>query len=82
MLNELFKNNEKKNDLPQVPNDVNFANISAVLQTTKRNDIFLRIDTGPGPDRQLIFCNPEQATILESSSDFLTDGTFEVYYFF
>ncbi|CAF2528246.1 unnamed protein product [Rotaria sp. Silwood2] len=61
-----------------LPNDVNFANISAVLQTTKRNDIFLRIDTGPGPDRQLIFCNPEQATILESSSDFLTDGTFEI----
>ncbi|CAF3355465.1 unnamed protein product [Rotaria sp. Silwood2] len=37
----------KKNDLPQVPNDVNFPNIPAVLQTTKRNDIFLRIDTGP-----------------------------------
>ncbi|CAF1156291.1 unnamed protein product [Rotaria sordida] len=37
----------KKNDLPQVPNDVNFLNIPTVLQITKRNDIFLRIDTEP-----------------------------------
>ncbi|CAF3908176.1 unnamed protein product [Rotaria sordida] len=68
----------KKNDLPQIPNDINFLNIPTVLQITKRNDIFLRIDTGPGPDRLLIFSSSEQATILESSIDFFTNGTFEI----
>jgi hypothetical protein len=38
----------KKINLPQVPNDVDFPTVSLVLQLTKQNDTFLRIDTGPG----------------------------------
>lgn len=38
----------KKINLPQVPNDVDFPTVPSVLQLTKRNDTFLRIDTGPG----------------------------------
>jgi hypothetical protein len=31
-----------------------------------------------GPDRMLIFSSTEQLEILQSSTDFLMDGTFEV----
>ena len=31
-----------------------------------------------GPDRILIFSSPEQSSMLESSTEFLVDGTFDV----
>ncbi|CAF1114027.1 unnamed protein product [Rotaria sordida] len=68
----------EKIDLPQVPNDVDFPTIPGVLQLTKRNDTFLRIDTGSGPDRILIFSSSEQLEILQTSTNFLMDGTFEI----
>ncbi|CAF3804450.1 unnamed protein product [Rotaria sordida] len=68
----------EKIDLPQVPNDVDSPTIPGVLQLTKRNDTFLRIDTGPGPDRILIFSSSEQLEILQTSTNFLMDGTFEI----
>ncbi|CAF4521049.1 unnamed protein product [Rotaria sp. Silwood2] len=73
-----IQQHRKKIDLPQVPNNVDFPIIPMSLQTTKRNDNFLRIDRGPGPDRVLIFSSPEQTAILESASDFLMDGTFDI----
>ena len=38
----------KKIDLPQVPSDIDFPTAPSVLQLTRRNDTFSRIDTGPG----------------------------------
>ncbi|CAF4664599.1 unnamed protein product, partial [Rotaria sp. Silwood2] len=73
-----IQQHRKKIDLPQVPNNVDFPIIPMSLQTTKRNDNFLRIDTGPGPDRVLIFSSSEQTAILESASDFLMDGAFDI----
>ncbi len=43
-----IQQHRKKIDLPQVPNHVDFASVPMMLQITKRNDNFLRIDTGPG----------------------------------
>ncbi|CAF3889741.1 unnamed protein product, partial [Rotaria sp. Silwood1] len=71
------RQHRKENNLPNIPNDVDFPSVPTILQFTKRNEIFLRIDTGPGPDRMLIFSSPEQCSILASSTEFLVDGTFD-----
>ncbi|CAF4467107.1 unnamed protein product, partial [Didymodactylos carnosus] len=73
-----IQHHRKINDLPQIPNNVDFPCVPILLQSTKRNEIFLRVDTGPGADRILIFSSPEQISILESSDDFFIDGTFDV----
>ncbi|CAF3984236.1 unnamed protein product, partial [Rotaria sp. Silwood1] len=72
------RQHRKENNLPNIPNDVDFPSVPTILQFTKRNEIFLRIDTGPGPDRMLIFSSPEQCSILASSTEFLVDGTFDI----
>ncbi|CAF4509442.1 unnamed protein product [Didymodactylos carnosus] len=46
--------------LPSAPNDPNFPNVPTALTVTSRGDKFLRCDTGPGPDRMLIFASSEQ----------------------
>ena len=43
-----IRHHRKENDLPSIPNDVNFPSVPSILKFTKRNELFLRIDTGPG----------------------------------
>jgi FLYWCH zinc finger domain len=43
-----IRNHRKKNDLLQIPNNEDFLCVPMVLQSAKRNENFLRIDTGPG----------------------------------
>ncbi|CAF2115230.1 unnamed protein product [Rotaria magnacalcarata] len=40
--------------------------------------MFLRCDTGPSDDRILLFACTKQLDILQSTDDFLVDGTFKV----
>ncbi|CAF2929423.1 unnamed protein product, partial [Rotaria sp. Silwood2] len=44
-IKRTIQQHRKKNDLPQIVNDVDFSSVPVVLQSTKRNDTFLRIDT-------------------------------------
>ncbi|CAF1633849.1 unnamed protein product, partial [Didymodactylos carnosus] len=59
-------------------NDSNFASVPIPLSKTVHQDQFLRCDTGPGDDRILIFASTEQLDILQSTDEFLVDGTFKV----
>ncbi|CAF4417542.1 unnamed protein product [Rotaria socialis] len=77
-IKRTIQQQRKRIDLPPAPNNMDFPCIPTILQTTKRNDNFLRIDTGPGPDRVLIFSSPEQTAILKSACDFLMDRTVDV----
>ena len=43
-----IRHHRKENDLSSIPNDVNFPSVPTILKFTKRNELFLRIDTGPG----------------------------------
>ena len=43
-----IQHHRKKNDLPPTPNDIDFPSVSTALRSTKRNETFLRIGTGPG----------------------------------
>ena len=43
-----IRHHRKENDLPSIPNDVNFPSVPSILKFTKQNELFLRIDTGPG----------------------------------
>ncbi|CAF1347396.1 unnamed protein product [Rotaria sordida] len=60
------------------PNDLNFESIPTSLTKTIRLDQFLRCDTGPSNERILIFASTEQFNILQSTTDFLINGTFKV----
>ncbi|CAF1383957.1 unnamed protein product, partial [Didymodactylos carnosus] len=66
--------------LPSAPNDLNFPNVPTALTVTSRGDKFLRCDTGPGPDRMLIFASSEQLDILQSCDDFLLMVVPEIFY--
>ncbi|CAF3659895.1 unnamed protein product [Rotaria socialis] len=68
----------KNKNIVNAPNDPNFTTIPTSLTKTVRDDMFLRCDTGPGDDRILIFASTEQLDILQSTDDFLVDGTFKV----
>ncbi|CAF3405853.1 unnamed protein product, partial [Rotaria sp. Silwood2] len=70
-IKRTIQQHRKKNDLPQIVNDVDFSSVPVVLQSTKRNDTFLRIDTDSGN-------SPEQTVILEFSTDFLMNGAFDI----
>lgn len=76
------QNQRGKNDLPQIPHDKTFNQIPDKLTKTKRNNILLQFDSGPGNDRIVIFASTEQLQLLESSEQLLIDGTFKVYTFF
>ena len=43
-----IRHHRKENDLPSILNDVNFPSVPTILKFTKRNELFVRIDTGPG----------------------------------
>ncbi|CAF4702059.1 unnamed protein product [Rotaria socialis] len=79
-IKRTMQKQRKRIDLPPAPNNMDFPCIPTILQTTKRNDNFLRIDTDPestltnsflhislGLDRLLVFNSPEQTAILESA---------------
>ncbi|CAF3461959.1 unnamed protein product [Rotaria socialis] len=74
-IKRTMQKQRKRIDLPPAPNNMDFPCIPTILQTTKRNDNFLRIDTDPGLDRLLVFNSPEQTAILESACDFLIKST-------
>ncbi|CAF0928710.1 unnamed protein product [Adineta ricciae] len=68
----------QNNQLVKEPNDPKFLSVPNELTLTHRKERFLCSDTGPGHDRILIFASPEQLQILQSSEEFLVDGTFKV----
>ena len=43
-----IRHHRKEKDLPSISNDVNFPSVPSILKFTKRNELFLRIDTRPG----------------------------------
>ncbi|CAF1526042.1 unnamed protein product [Adineta ricciae] len=68
----------QNNQLVKEPNDPKFLSVPNELTLTHRKERFLCSDTGPGDDRILIFASPEQLQILQTSEEFLVDGTFKV----
>ncbi|CAF4556485.1 unnamed protein product, partial [Didymodactylos carnosus] len=73
-----IRKRRQNHHLPSVPNNIDFPSVPPVLQVPNKRFFFLRSDSGPGPDRLLIFSSPEQLSVLETATDFLVDGTFEV----
>ncbi|CAM4799007.1 unnamed protein product [Rotaria magnacalcarata] len=68
----------KNKNIANAPYDPNFTTIPTSLTKTVRDDMFLRCDTEPGDDRILLFASTKQLDILQSTDDFLVDGTFKV----
>ncbi|CAF4921633.1 unnamed protein product, partial [Rotaria magnacalcarata] len=68
----------QKKQIVKEPNDPQFQSVPTQLTLNHRREQFLQCDTGPGDDRILIFASPEQLHVLQTSQDFLVDGTFKV----
>ncbi|CAF2047910.1 unnamed protein product [Rotaria magnacalcarata] len=68
----------QKNQIVKEPNDPQFQSVPTQLTLNHRQEQFLQCDTCPGDDRILIFASPEQLHVLQTSQDFLVDGTFKV----
>ncbi|CAF2117510.1 unnamed protein product [Rotaria magnacalcarata] len=68
----------KNKNIANAPYDPNFTTIPTSLTKTVRDDMFLRCDTEPGDGRILLFASTKQLDILQSTDDFLVDGTFKV----
>ncbi|CAF4465447.1 unnamed protein product [Rotaria socialis] len=61
-----IQNRRGKTDLPEIPHDKTFNQISDKLTTTNRNSVFLQFNSGPGSDRIIIFASAEQLQLLEN----------------
>ncbi|CAF2921287.1 unnamed protein product [Rotaria sp. Silwood2] len=70
-----IRHHRKENNLPNIPNDVDFPSVPTTLQFTKRNEIFLRIDTGAGDFGSNAYL---QRSMFALSTEFLIDGTFDI----
>ncbi|CAM4890946.1 unnamed protein product [Rotaria socialis] len=73
----------QNNQIIKKPNDPQFQSVPTQLTFNYRQEQFLRLNhyftiLVPGDGRILFFASPEQLHVLQTSQDFLVDGTFNV----
>lgn len=69
---------QRQGNVPPQPQDLLHLEIPQEYRTTLDGAAFLLYDSGPGPQRILLFSTAENLALLERSQDWYGDGTFKV----